>query len=73
MFFSVSKQPYDAKEKSILVVGPYASGKSSFINAMMNYTAGVSFGDEFRFEMIDQTKFDRRHTGQKVRIVIVGI
>lgn len=38
---------------------------------MMNFIADVSFGDEFRFEIIDQTKFDTQHTEQEVRIFII--
>ncbi|CAL4067782.1 unnamed protein product, partial [Meganyctiphanes norvegica] len=39
--------------KVILVVGQTGSGKSSFINAMINYTYGVEYEENFRFKLVD--------------------
>ncbi|CAL4148769.1 unnamed protein product, partial [Meganyctiphanes norvegica] len=39
--------------KVILVVGQTGSGKSSFINAMINYIYSVEYEDTFRFKLVD--------------------
>ena len=41
------------KEKVILVVGGTGSGKSTWINALLNYVLGVEYEDNFRFMMVD--------------------
>ncbi|CAC5363178.1 unnamed protein product [Mytilus coruscus] len=39
-----------SEEKTLLLLGATGTGKSTFINALMNYTAGVSYNDDHRFE-----------------------
>lgn len=41
-------------EKTLLILGATGTGKSTFIDALFNYLAGVSFRDNFRFTIINK-------------------
>lgn len=53
-------------EKTILVVGGTGSGKSTFIDAMVNHVVEVSFGDMCRFKVIDLPENEKHKTEQQV-------
>ncbi len=40
--------------KTILVMGATGSGKTTWINAMVNYVLGVEWDDPFRFILVDE-------------------
>ena len=42
----------DSPHKVLMVVGATRIGKSTIINALTNYTLGVSFTDDYRFQLI---------------------
>lgn len=42
-------------EKTLLVLGATGTGKSTFIDALFNYLAGVSYRDDFRFTIINKS------------------
>ncbi|XP_052105237.1 uncharacterized protein LOC127738140 isoform X2 [Mytilus californianus] len=44
-----------SQEKTILLVGATGSGKTTLINAMVNYITNVAWDDTFRFTIIDLT------------------
>lgn len=43
-------------QKVIMVVGATGAGKTSLINALVNYMQGVEWGDDFRFQLIADTE-----------------
>ena len=51
------------RQRTILMVGATGSGKTTLINAMVNYVLGVKWEDEFRFKLIDeQTDKSQAHS-----------
>jgi septin family protein len=49
------KNPFECNtSKTILVVGATGSGKTTWINAMVNYVLGVQWDDLFRFILVDE-------------------
>ncbi|CAG2220070.1 unnamed protein product [Mytilus edulis] len=51
------------REKTIMLLGATGSGKSTQIDAMFNYIAGVSFVDDYRFELVHLTKEEEAKLG----------
>ena len=45
---------YHTSKKTILLIGEIGSGKTTMINAMINYILGVEWKDNFRFKLIDE-------------------
>jgi predicted GTPase len=41
-------------KKTILVMGATGSGKTTWINAMINYVLRIEFEDDFRFKLVDE-------------------
>lgn len=40
--------------KTILVVGETGAGKTTMLNAMLNYCEEVGFEDDFRYELVNE-------------------
>eukprot|EP01084_Bolivina_argentea_P312243 540565_1 len=49
----------DYKHKIILVCGQVGTGKSAFINSMVNYIYNVQYEDKFRLKLIEETSKER--------------
>nr|CAH0106882.1 unnamed protein product [Daphnia galeata] len=47
-------QQIKRKNKTILIMGATGSGKTTWINAMINYVLGVEFDDDFRFKLVNE-------------------
>ena len=43
------------RQRTILVLGATGSGKTTLINAMVNYMLDVKWDDDFRFKLVDET------------------
>jgi predicted GTPase len=51
--FGNARHPTSA-DKTILLMGATGSGKTTWINAMINYILGVEWDDPFRFILVDE-------------------
>ena len=51
-WFTIGKRNGDVKHKTILLVGATGSGKSTLVDAMVNYVLGVKWEDDFRFKIV---------------------
>lgn len=52
--------------KTVLMVGETGTGKSSFIDALINNVTGVSLNDEFRFKLISLTEVEQTKRNKKI-------
>nr|CAH0106884.1 unnamed protein product [Daphnia galeata] len=53
--------------KTILLMGETGAGKTTMINAMINYVLGVEWGDDFRFKLVDeQVRKNQAHSQTQV-------
>lgn len=53
-------------EKTILFVGSTGSGKSTLVDAMINYVVDVPFRDDCRFRMVDLTDVETKNSKSQV-------
>ena len=60
---SVGERNLDCPEKVLMLVGATGSGKSTLINAILNYIVGVQWEDDFRLKLIyDETSLSQVHS-----------
>uniref|UniRef100_A0A087YQD1 Septin-type G domain-containing protein n=2 Tax=Poecilia formosa TaxID=48698 RepID=A0A087YQD1_POEFO len=56
--------------RNIMVLGAAGAGKSTVINAMMNYVLGVRWEDSFRFKLVDEGQSDSQVHSQTSEITV---
>ncbi|XP_005952738.1 uncharacterized protein LOC102290918 [Haplochromis burtoni] len=66
---TVGEKNTDKTNKTILLLGETGTGKSTLINALINYTMGVKWDDEVWFQIVEEKK--RNQTENQTLDVIV--
>ena len=61
------------KEKVVLIVGATGSGKTTWINAIVNYILDVKYTDNFRFKLVVDENADNQSISQTRHITIYTI
>ncbi|XP_035989354.1 uncharacterized protein LOC105923706 [Fundulus heteroclitus] len=56
--------------RNIMVLGASGAGKSTVINAMVNYVLGVRWEDSFRFKLVDEGQSKSKVQGQTSEITL---
>lgn len=59
------------EEKTLLLVGATGTGKSTLIEALMNYIAGVSYNDEHRYKLISKTALEKERADTPVVYILM--
>lgn len=54
MHFHVVSDVNNKDERTLLLLGARGSGKSTLVDAIINYVTDVSFVDNFRFKITDE-------------------
>ena len=59
--------PSNKQRRTILMMGATGSGKTTLINAMVNYILGIEWDDPFRFKLIDEKlKVSQAHSQTEI-------
>ena len=59
---SIGEPTQGVPEKIVMVLGATGAGKSTLINAMVNYILGVQWNDDFRFKLITDEAKSQAHS-----------
>lgn len=57
---------HSSEEKTLLLLGGTGTGKSTFVDALINFIASVSFTDDYRFGLICKTDEERKRADKQV-------
>lgn len=63
---------FNKREKTIMLAGATGSGKSTMLDAMMNYITGVSWENDFRFSIVDLPDKEKR-THLKTQVIFISL
>ncbi|XP_059201108.1 uncharacterized protein LOC131980820 [Centropristis striata] len=61
------------QNRTIMVLGAAASGKSTLINGMINYIVGVEWNDKFRFKLINEDQSRSQAESQTSEVTVYKI
>lgn len=57
---------HSSEEKSVLLLGGTGTGKSTMIDALINFIAEVSYTDDYRFGLICKTDLEKERAEKQV-------
>lgn len=57
---------HSSEEKTVLLLGGTGTGKSTMIDALINFIADVSYTDEYRFGLICKTPVEKIREDRQV-------
>uniref|UniRef100_A0A3Q3EIC0 Fibronectin type-III domain-containing protein n=1 Tax=Labrus bergylta TaxID=56723 RepID=A0A3Q3EIC0_9LABR len=61
------------QNRTIMLIGATGSGKSTLINAMINYIVGVNWEDDFRFKLIEEDESRSQGESQTSEVTVYKI
>ncbi|XP_062285548.1 uncharacterized protein LOC133991095 [Scomber scombrus] len=61
------------QNRTIMLFGATGSGKSTLINGMINYIAGVEWKDDFRFKLVDEDPLKSQAESQTSEVTVYKI
>ncbi|XP_060897863.1 uncharacterized protein LOC132977357 [Labrus mixtus] len=70
---TLGKKDPNKTHRTILLVGETGTGKSTMINALINYDMGVKWEDDVWFEIIEKDRKRRKSEGQTSDVIVYQI
>ena len=67
-----SKELVGKRYYTLLVMGETGSGKTTLLDAFVNYLAGINFGDDWRYKLVDENHLKDRPGGLSQTEVITS-
>ncbi|KAF3686141.1 Stonustoxin subunit beta [Channa argus] len=65
--YSLGKES-EKQSRTIILVGPAGSGKSTLINTMINYIVGVEWSDDVRFKLVKEAQWESQNQTSEVTV-----
>ncbi|CAK6980737.1 uncharacterized protein LOC121908068 [Scomber scombrus] len=71
--YNLKEKENTRQNRTIMLLGATGSGKSTLINGMINFVAGVEWKDDFRFKLVDEDQSKSQAESQTSEVTVYKI